>query len=325
VALASLVARRVGVFALSLLGATLVVFCLVEALPGDVARTVLGLGATPEALADLRHEWGLDRPAPVRYATWLLGLLHGDLGVSFLTGRPVAAEIGPHVAVTSWLVGLALPLAILIAVPAGVLAALWRRSWRGAVLSLASQVGMAVPAFFTGILLIVVFAVYLGWLPAVGYADLVTPRGLNVAEWARHLVLPVASLAVVQASLLTRYVRSGFVEVLTEDYLRTARSIGWTKWRGLLRHGTRNAALSIVTVIGLQLSAMLVGAIIVESVFDLPGLGSFLLQKVAGRDVLVVQGITVLLVAVVLAVNLLVDLAYIAIDPRLRQRLGRPS
>ncbi|MDR1450152.1 MAG: ABC transporter permease [Propionibacteriaceae bacterium] len=319
-ALVSLVARRVGVFAVSLLGATVVVFFVAEALPGDVAEAMLGLGATPEALEALRHDWGLDRPAVIRYASWLGGLLHGDLGASYLTGRPAAAEIGPPLAVTCWLVGLALPLAVLAALPAGLLAALWRRRWRGTALSFLSQLGMAVPVFFTAIVLVVVFAVRLGWLPAVGYADLVTPAGLNAAEWARHLVLPVTALAVVQASLLARYVRSAFVEVLTEDYLRTARAVGWTRWRALLRHGARNAALSVVTVVGLQLGAMLVGAILVEAVFGLPGLGSFLLQKVANRDILVVQGVVILLVAVVLAVNLAVDLVYVALDPRLRQQ-----
>jgi peptide/nickel transport system permease protein len=323
VAVASLIARRLGVFAVSLLGATLVVFLVVEALPGDVAESVLGLGATPESVARLRQQWGLDRPAWVRYGAWLWGLLHGDLGASYLTGRPAAAEIGPPLAVTSWLAGLALPLAVLAAVPAGVLAALWRRRWRGAALSLLSQIGLAVPVFFTGVVLVVVFAVGLGWLPAGGYVELVGPAGLDVVGWARHLVLPVTALAIVQASLLARSVRSAFVEVLAEDYLRTARAAGWTKWRGLLRHGLRNAALSIITVIGLQLGAMLVGAILVEAVFNLPGLGSFLLQKVVSRDIQVVQSITVLLVAIVLAVNLVVDLAYVALDPRLRQRAAR--
>jgi peptide/nickel transport system permease protein len=320
VTLASTIARRLGLTAVSLLGATAVIFFIVQALPGDVAQTTLGVGGTPEAVEALRERWGLNRPVLVRYGSWLAGLLHGDLGTSYLTGRSVTAEIAPHLAITCWLVGLALPLAVIIAIPLGLLAAMWRRRWQGAVLSFLTQIGMAVPVFFAAIMLVVVFAVQLRWLPAVGYVNLVTPAGLNVAGWASHLVLPVAALALVQASLLTRYVRSGFVEVLTEDYLRTARAIGWTRWRGLLRHGTRNAAVSIVTVIGLQLGAMLVGAIIVENVFALPGLGSFLLQKVASRDLLVVQGIAILLVAVVLVVNLLVDLAYLAIDPRLRQR-----
>jgi peptide/nickel transport system permease protein len=314
------VVRRVAVFLASLLAATVLVFAIVQALPGDVAQATLGLGASPEQVEALRQQWGLNRPLHIRYLSWLAGLLQGDLGQSYLTGQAVAALMAPRLAVTSWLVGLSLPLALLIAVPVGLAAAMWRRRWWGALGSTLSQVGLAVPVFLTGILLVVVFAIHLRWLPANGYVDLITDTGWQWSEWARHLVLPVASLVIVQASLLTRYVRSGFVEVLTEDYLRTARAVGWTKWRGLIRHGLRNAAIAIVTVVGLQVGAMLVGAIIVEQVFELPGLGRFLLQAVASRDLLVVQGVAIVLVVVVLTVNLVMDLAYLLIDPRLRQR-----
>ena len=317
--IAASLARRTGLFAASLLGATAVIFLIVQALPGDVASATLGLGASPQAVADLRQQWGLDRPLATRYVAWLAGLLHGDLGSSFPSGQSVASQIQPRLAVTCWLVGLALPLALLLAVPAGVVSALFRRRWPGAVASTLSQVGLAVPVFFTGLVLVVVFAVRGGWLPANGYTPLTGPRG-DAAGWASHLVLPVATLVIAQASLLTRYVRSGFVDVLEEDYLRTARAIGWTRWGALLRHGTRNAALSVVTVLGLQAGAMLVGAIIVEQVFQLPGLGSLLLQAVSQRDLPVVQGIAVLLVFVVLVLSLVVDVLYLAIDPRLRGR-----
>ncbi|MDR1386855.1 MAG: ABC transporter permease [Propionibacteriaceae bacterium] len=319
-AIAQAIARRVGVFVLSLLGATVVVFLIVQALPGDVAQATLGMGATPEQVEALRQRWGLDRPALVRYGSWLLGLAQGDLGQSYLTGQSVSGQIAPRLAVTCWLVGLSMPIAVLASVPAGLAAAMWRRRWQGAVISSLSQIGMAAPVFFTGIVLVVVFSVRLGWLPANGYEPLLGPGGLDLAGWASHLVLPVLSLVIVQASLLSRYVRNGFVEVLAEDYLRTARAVGWTKWRALVRHGLRNAALSIVTVIALQIGAMLVGAIIVEQVFALPGLGSMLLQAVASRDLPVVQGIAVLLVVVVLAISLAADLAYVVIDPRLRSR-----
>jgi peptide/nickel transport system permease protein len=215
-----------------------------------------------------------------------------------------------------------MPLALLVAIPTGLVAALWRRRWPGAVASGLSQVGMAVPIFFTGIVLVVIFAVQLRLLPANGYTPLTGPRG-DAADWARHLVLPVAALVIAQSSLLTRYVRSGFVDVLTEDYLRTARAVGWTRWAALVRHGTRNAALSVVTVVGLQIGAMLVGAIIVEQVFQLPGLGSLLLRAVGQRDLPVIQGIAFLLVVAVLALSFLVDVAYLAIDPRLRGRTAR--
>jgi peptide/nickel transport system permease protein len=317
VAIASSLTRRIGLFLISLLGATVVIFVIVQALPGDIAQTTLGLNASPEAVASLRQQWGLDRPLATRYVDWLGGLFRGDFGSSYPSGRSVLSQIEPRLAVTCWLVGLALPLALLVAVPMGVVSALFRRRWPGAVASSLSQLGMAVPVFFTGLILVVVFAIHGHWLPANGYTPLTGPRG-DAAGWLSHLVLPVATLVIAQASLLTRYVRSGLVEVLAEDYLRTARAVGWTRWGAVLRHGTRNAALSVVTVLGLQIGAMLVGAIIVEQVFQLPGLGSLLLQAVSQRDLPVVQGIAVLLVCVVLAISLVVDLLYLAIDPRLR-------
>jgi peptide/nickel transport system permease protein len=320
-AIAATLGKRLGVFAVSLLGATIVSFVIVQALPGDIALATLGVNATPEAVEAIRVQYGLDRPALVRYAAWLGDLVQFDLGRSYLTGQSVAGQIRPCLAVTCWLVGLSMPLALLVAVPMGIVAALWRRRWQGAAASGLSQLGMAVPVFFTGILLVVIFAVRLRLLPANGYAPLTGRRG-SAVEWARHLVLPVAALVITQASLLTRYVRSGFVDVLTEDYLRTARAVGWTRWAALVRHGTRNAALSVVTVVGLQIGAMLVGAIIVEQVFQLPGLGSLLLRAVGQRDLPVIQGIAFLLVVAVLLLSLLVDVAYLAIDPRLR---GRPA
>jgi len=191
-------------------------------------------------------------------------------------------------------------------------AALKRRSWPGFVISAAAQVGMAIPVFWGGILLVVVFAVWLRWLPANGYV----PLAQNPSQWAAHLVLPVFTLAAVQGAVLIRYVRSAFIEVLNEDYYRTARSVGWTPLRALLRHGVRNAAISLVTVLGLQLASALVGAIVVESVFNLPGLGSMLLTAVAQRDLLVVQGTVMFLVLAVLLISALVDFSYLLIDPR---------
>jgi len=323
VVIAGKLARRLGLFLVSLLGATVVIFLIVQALPGDVAQASLGVNATPEAVAARRAEWGLDRPLIVRYLAWLADLVRFDLGQSFLTSQSVAAQIRPCLAVTCWLVGLSMPLALLVAIPTGLVAALWRRRWQGAAASALSQLGMAVPIFFTGIVLVVVFAVRLRLLPANGYTPLTGARG-DAADWLRHLVLPVAALVIGQASLLTRYVRSGFVDVLTEDYLRTARAVGWTKWTALVRHGTRNAAVSVVTVVGLQAGAMLVGAIIVEQVFQLPGLGSLLLRAVGSRDLPVIQGIALLLVLAVLGLSFLVDVAHLAIDPRLRAKADRP-
>ncbi|MFT3877901.1 MAG: ABC transporter permease [Propioniciclava sp.] len=308
------VLARLGVFAASLIAASFVIFVITQALPGDVAASILGFGATPEQLAAKRAELGTDRPFLVQYADWAGGVLRGDFGRSWFSGTPVAAMIGPRLEVTASLVTGGLGLALLIALPLGAVAALKRRQWQGVVTSAAAQVGMAIPAFWAGILLVYVFAVTLRWFPANGYAPLRDGGG----AWASHLVLPVIALGAVQGAVLTRYVRSAFVEVLGEDYYRTARSIGWTRWRALARHGVRNAALSLVTVLGLQLATVIVGAIVVERVFQLPGLGSLLLDVVTRHDLVAVRGVVLLLVFVVLVINALVDISYALIDPRLR-------
>lgn len=307
-------AVRLGVFVASVVVASLLVFWVASALPGNVAQVVLGVNASPEAVARLEEQFGLTRPWPVRYAEWFGGVLTGDLGRSYLTGEPVADQILPRLGVTAWLVGLAMAAAIIGSLPLGMWAAVRRRHLDGFLASALSQVGLAVPAFWLGIMLVVVFAVRLGRLPANGYV----PLSSGVGDWAAHLVLPVVSLAGVQASVLARYVRSATIEVLREDYWRTARAGGWRTFPALMRHGLRNLSLSVVTVIGLQLATLLAGAIIIESVFALPGLGRLLLDAVAQRDLMVVQDVVLLLVVAVLAINALVDLSYALLDPRLR-------
>ena len=307
-------ARRVGVFAVSLLGASMLIFLVTAALPGDVAQVLLGLDATPEAVARLRHQLGLDRPLPIQYLSWIGGIFTGNFGVSHLSGDPVLALMAPRLVVTLWLVLFGVIGSLLIALPAGMLAALKRRHWQGFTINALAQVGMAIPVFWGGILLVLLFAVKLRWLPANGYVPLREDAG----QWASHLVLPAVTLSLVQGAVLIRYVRSAFVEVLNEDYYRTARAIGWTPTAALARHGTRNAAISLVTVLGLQLSTVLVGAIVVEQVFTLPGLGSLLLTAVAQRDLLVVQGTVMFLVLAVLVINAAVDVSYLLIDPRQR-------
>ncbi len=308
--------RRLGIFAVTLLGASILIFVVTAALPGDIAQVLLGTDATPERVAELRREFGLDRPLPVRYLEWLGGVLTGNFGVSHLSGQPVLSLIAPRLAVTAWLVVLGIIGALLLALPAGMVAALKRRHWQGFSVNAFAQVGMAIPVFWGGILLVLIFAVWLRWLPANGYVPLLT----DPVQWAAHLVLPVVTLSLVQGAVLIRYVRSAFVEVLNEDYYRTARAIGWTPTAARLRHGVRNAAVSLVTVLGLQLSSVLVGAIVVEQVFALPGLGTLLLTSVAARDVFVIQGTVMFLVLAVLAISAIVDFSYLLIDPR--QRTG---
>ncbi len=307
---------RLGIFLLSLAAASFAIFVITQALPGDVAAVILGHGATPEQLAAKRAELGTDRPFGVQYLEWVGGMATGDFGRSWFNQLPITTLVGPRLEVTASLVLGGLLLAVLIALPLGAIAALKRRQVPGLLTSAAAQVGMAIPAFWAGILLVFVFGVMLRWLPANGYV----PIGRDPGRWASHLVLPVVALGVVQAAVLVRYVRSAFLEVLAEDYYRTARSIGWTTWRALARHGVRNAALSLVTVLGLQLASVIVGAVVIERVFVLPGLGSALLDAVATSDLAVVRGITMLLVFAVLVINALVDISYVFIDPRLRSR-----
>lgn len=304
--------RRLAIFLATVLAASVVIFLIVQALPGDVAVATLGMGASPESVAALNARWGLDRPLAVRYAEWVAGMAHGDFGSSYATGQSVLSQISPRLAVTAWLVGLSIPLSLLVAFPLGLFSAMKRRRWSGAAVNAASHIGLAIPVFFAGTLLTILFAIIWKWLPANGYV----PLSVSVQGWAAHLVLPVMSIVIVQACFLVRYVRAGFIDQLTEDYYRTARAVGWTKWRGLLRHGTRNMSISLVTVLGMQISSLLVGAILVEQVFVLPGLGTLMIQAVAANDLMVVQGVGMLLVVVVLTVNLLVDLAYMLIDPR---------
>lgn len=310
---------RLATFAASLLAATALIFWVTNALPGNVAAAILGVNASPGEVEKLSHELGLDRPWLVRYAEWVWGLMRGDFGTSIASGDLAGPQIGERLSVTGWLVGFGMIGAMILAVPLGAFAAIKRRRASGFAASALSQVGLSVPAFWLGLLLVLLFAVRLRWLPANGYVPLSEDPG----AWARHLVLPVASLALVQAAVLSRYVRSAVIEVLNEDYYRTARSIGWSQIGALVRHGSRNIALSVITVLALQLATLLVGAIIIEQVFALPGLGTLLLSAVGLRDLVVVQGIVFVLVFAVLTLNLVTDLAYLAIDPRLRTR-GRP-
>lgn len=314
--LATWMVRRLAIFVVSLALASVLIFSVGELLPGDMATVILGQGASLEAVERLRDQLGLDRPALVRYAEWAGGLLTGDFGTSLLTRRPVADQIVLRFPVTFWLVLLGMLVALALAIPVGLVAAVRRRHADGFAASALSQLGLAVPAFWAGILGIYLFAVQLRWLPANGYV----PLSSDPLRWARHLVMPVLALAIVQAAVIARYIRSAIIEVLAEDYYRTARAIGWRRFPALVRHGLRNAGLSVVTVLGLQFSTLFVGAIVIESVFTLPGLGSMLLQAVSQRDMVVVQGTIMLLVFLVLMINALVDLSYVVLDPRLRSR-----
>ncbi len=308
------VVRRTAILLASLVVSSVLVFAFMVLLPGDPARVALGVNASEQAVAQLREQFGLDRPLVAQYLSWVGGLVRFDLGTSYVSRAAIAPQILDRLQVTLWLVGCAMVVALVLALPLGTLMAVRHRRPSGVVLSALSQVGVAVPAFLMGIVLITVFAVKLQWLPANGW----TPPNEDPGMFVRQLVLPVLSLGLVQAAVLTRYVRSAVLDVRREDYLRTARAKGLGPTRALWRHGSRNAAIPVVTVLALQLATLLIGAVVVERVFVIPGLGSLLLDQVANRDLIFVQDIVMLLVVAVLLVNFVVDLLYLVIDPRLK-------
>jgi len=307
-------AQRFLVLLASLALASLIVFAFMQVLPGDPARVALGMSSSEESVARMREQFGLDRPLPVQYAEWLRGMVTLDLGVEWISRAPIAPQLTDRIAVTGWLVLTAMALALLIAVPVGTWMAVRHRHVDGVVLSAISQVGVAVPAFLAGIILITFFAKRWQWFPSGGWV----PPAEDPVEFLRRLALPALSLALVQASVLARYVRTAVLDVLREDYLRTARAKGLRPMQALMRHGLRNAAVPIVTVLGLQLATLLIGAVVVERVFVVPGLGTFLLDSVAARELVTVQTVVMVLVAVVLIINFVVDAVYLLIDPRLR-------
>lgn len=314
--MAQQVLRYVARFVVTLAVASVVVFTVLRLIPGDPAQIALGVNATPELLARTRAEMGTDRPLVVQYLDWVGGLLVGDFGTSYVMGAELGPLIVDRTQVSLILVGLAMALALVLAVPVGTLAAVRHRRPDGVALAALSQVGVAVPSFLAGILLVVVFAVHLGWFPANGW----TPPVEDPVDFLRRVTLPVLALAIVQGAVMTRYVRSAVLEVLGQDYLRTARAKGRSPAGALIRHGLRNAAIPVLTVTGVQLAALVIGAVVIERVFVIPGLGSMLIDAVGNRDLVAVQGIVMVLAAIVLVVNLLVDVLYAVLDPRIRRR-----
>ncbi|MEV5890549.1 ABC transporter permease [Nonomuraea fuscirosea] len=306
--------KRLAVLLASTAVAAVAVFAFMAVLPGDPAEIALGVNATPDAVAELRRQFGTDRPAVAQFLDWAGGLLQGDFGTSYVTSSPIGPQIGERLGVTLVLVLGGMVVALVLAVPLGTFAAVRHRDPLGAAISAASQLGIAVPAFLAGILLVFVFAVQAQALPSGGYVPIAESPG----EWLRSLLLPWLSLGLVQGAVLTRYVRSAVLDVMREDYLRTARAKGRGSTGALWRHGLRNASIPVVTVLGLQLATLLIGAVVVERVFVIPGLGDLLLNGVAGRDLLLVQGVVMVLVAAVLLINFVVDVTYHLLDPRLR-------
>lgn len=299
-----------------LFGAAVIVFAVLEWLPGDPAALMLGVNADPDTLAALRRDMGLDQPVWQRFAGWLAALLRGDLGVSPVYGDSVAVLIGDRLAVTVPLALLAVLVSTATGIPLGVLAAAHHnRAADYGVIGLA-QVGVAVPNFWLGILLVLLFSVGLGWLPSGGFPGWQDGAGPALAS----LLLPVVALALPQAAIIARVTRSAVLEVLGEDHVRTARAKGLPRRLVLRRHVLRNALIPVVSILGLQVSFLLAGTVIVENVFYLPGLGRLVLQAVLHRDLVTVKAVVLLLSAMVVTVTLLVDVVHGLLDPRLRRR-----
>lgn len=310
-----LVARRVLSLAATLAAASVVIFVLLEIAPGDPAAYMMGLNADPAALAALRAELGVDAPALERYSRWAAGLLAGDFGVSYTYRTPVRDLILERLAVSAPLAALALLLSVAIALPLGLIAAARRGRRADRAVMAFAQIGLATPNFWFAILLVFVFATSLGWAPAGGFPG--WDRGIGPSLAA--LALPAIALALPQAAILARVARSALVEAAAENYMLTARAKGLSAGAALRRHAFRNAMIPALTIIGLQFSFLIAGAVVIENVFFLPGLGRLVFQAVAQRDLVVVEGAVVVLVAIVVAVNFAVDLAYLAVDPRLRR------
>ncbi|MFA7433550.1 MAG: ABC transporter permease [Gemmobacter sp.] len=307
---------RLVSLALSLVVASVVIFAVIEVIPGDPAAYMLGMNAAPDTVAALRAQLGLEGSAVERYLRWAGGMLTGDFGISYTYRVPVAELVAARMQVSLPLTLYALALSTVIAIPVGLIAA--ARQGRPADLAVmgTTQFGIAVPNFWFAMLLVLVFAIHLRWFPSGGFP------GWERGFWPniKALTLPAVALALPQASILARVMRSAVLEVLDQDYIRTARAKGLTRGQAVLRHAFRNALIPVLTILGLQFSFLLAGAIIIENVFFLPGLGRLIFQGITQRDLIVVESVVMLLVFAVILVNFLVDLAYAAVDPRLRRR-----
>ena len=301
---------------LSLIVASLVIFTVIEVIPGDPAAFMLGLNAEPATVAALRDELGLNGGYLARYIGWASGMLAGDFGTSYTYRVPVAELVAARLWVSVPLTIYALLLSTLIAIPVGLLAAARRGGVADYGVMGATQLGIAVPNFWFAMLLVALFAIKLRWFAAGGFPGWDEGFWINI----KALSLPAVALALPQASILARVTRSSLLEVLGQDYMRTARAKGLTATQAVLRHGLRNALIPVMTILGLQFSFLLAGAIIIENVFFLPGLGRLIFQGITQRDLVVVESVVMLLVFAVILVTFLVDLAYGAIDPRLRRR-----
>lgn len=313
--MAAFLTKRLIALLLALLVASLAIFFALEVMPGDPASFMLGINAQPDTLAALRDQLGLNAPLWQRYFGWLLGMLHGDFGISYTYRVPVFELIAERSQVSLPLSLLALALSTLIAIPVGLWAAARRNSMSDVGIMGFTQLGIAIPNFWFALILVMVFAVNLNWFSAGGFPG----WGQGLWPGLKALILPAIALALPQASILARLMRSALVDTMAEDYIRTARAKGLSHRQALFRHALRNAFIPVLTIMGLQFSYLLAGTIIIENVFYLPGLGRLVFQAISQRDLIVVQGVVMLLVVAVIVVTLVVDVTYALVDPRLRR------
>ena len=308
--------RRLAAMALTLLGVSLLVFGMVRLIPGTVVEQLLGQAAiaSPEVLAAFRRFFGLDRPLHVQYVDWLAGVLRADFGVSWLSGRPVLALFLERLPVSAELALLAVGWALLLGLPLGTASAVWHGSRRDGAIRVLATLGLSLPAFWQGTVLILLFSVYLGWMPSLQWVAFTRDPPANLAI----LALPALTLGTATAAMITRMARSSMLDVLGREYVRTARAKGLHEGRVTFRHALRNALIPVVTVAGVQLGYIVGGIVVVEDVFTLPGVGRLLLDAIFQRDYPVVQGVILILATAFMALNLAIDLLYAVLDPRLR-------
>jgi peptide/nickel transport system permease protein len=302
---------------LTLLGVSLLVFAMVRLIPGTVVEQLLGQAAmgSPEVTASFRRFFGLDQPLHVQYLGWIGGILRGDFGNSWLSGKPVLALFLERLPVSAELAVLAVGWSLLLGIPLGTGAAVWRGGVRDGAIRVATTLGLSLPAFWQGTVLILLFSIYLGWMPSLQWVPLARDPAANLAIMA----LPALTLGTASAAMITRMARSSMLDVLSREFVRTARAKGLTDRRVTFHHALRNALIPVVTVAGVQLGYIVGGIVVVEDVFTLPGVGRLLLDAIFQRDYPVVQGVILLLASGFMALNLAVDLLYAVLDPRLRR------
>ncbi|WP_058303610.1 ABC transporter permease [Gorillibacterium timonense] len=293
---------------------TLVIFLIIHITPGDPAATILGLEASPEEIRQLSHELGLDRPIQEQYVHWISNVVRGDLGDSIFMKQPVLQAIREHIGPTFSLAVLAQLFALILSIPFGIIAAYKRGTFTDVTLMGLSLVGTAIPSFLLALFFMLVIGVRLEWLPVAGYEP------LSAGFWIHlhYLILPALSLGIIQAALITRMTRSSMLEVLNLNFIKTARAKGLKEQKVLLKHAFRNAFLPILTIVGQTFGSLVTGAVVVESIFTIPGLGQLILNSIVRRDFAVIQGVVLVVTLIVIGINLIIDLLYGAVDPRVR-------